>query len=194
MYFCRLFDCWSNVDVGYKTFAFNSSWFRRSSFFSCIFIYFIVMIMCLLMFSATVLQFEGHSHASSVPECFTWVDSGGKGLLLKSYFYLLLCVLGMWNHQIPCCSVSTDPSVFDSFSNLPILKVMTQNPVCATVETTILDALHIMHNGKFLHLPVLDSGENFLRIWILQCEYILPRCEPLNDNIIIVQRGVLLLV
>ncbi|XP_023517999.1 CBS domain-containing protein CBSCBSPB3 [Cucurbita pepo subsp. pepo] len=36
-------------------------------------------------------------------------------------------------------------------------KVMTQNPVCATVETTILDALHIMHNGKFLHLPVLDS-------------------------------------
>ncbi|XP_038881897.1 CBS domain-containing protein CBSCBSPB3-like [Benincasa hispida] len=35
-------------------------------------------------------------------------------------------------------------------------KVMTPNPECATVETTILDALHIMHDGKFLHLPVLD--------------------------------------
>ncbi|EOX92712.1 CBS / octicosapeptide/Phox/Bemp1 (PB1) domains-containing protein isoform 1 [Theobroma cacao] len=36
-------------------------------------------------------------------------------------------------------------------------KVMTPNPECATIETTILDALHIMHDGKFLHLPVLDK-------------------------------------
>lgn len=35
-------------------------------------------------------------------------------------------------------------------------KVMTPNPECATVDTTILEALHIMHDGKFLHLPVLD--------------------------------------
>ncbi|KAI5671926.1 hypothetical protein M9H77_12290 [Catharanthus roseus] len=35
-------------------------------------------------------------------------------------------------------------------------KVMTQNPECATLETTILEALHIMHDGKFLHLPVVD--------------------------------------
>ncbi|KAK9735557.1 hypothetical protein RND81_04G212700 [Saponaria officinalis] len=37
-------------------------------------------------------------------------------------------------------------------------KVMTSNPECATVDTTILEALHIMHDGKFLHLPVLDRG------------------------------------
>ncbi|KAK3016603.1 hypothetical protein RJ639_006526 [Escallonia herrerae] len=36
-------------------------------------------------------------------------------------------------------------------------KVMTPNPECATVETSILEALHIMHDGKFLHLPVLDK-------------------------------------
>ncbi|OMO52028.1 Phox/Bem1p [Corchorus capsularis] len=36
-------------------------------------------------------------------------------------------------------------------------KVMTPNPECASVDTTILDALHIMHDGKFLHLPVLDK-------------------------------------
>ncbi|CAK9183186.1 unnamed protein product [Ilex paraguariensis] len=35
-------------------------------------------------------------------------------------------------------------------------KVMTQNPECATVDTPILDALHYMHDGKFLHLPVVD--------------------------------------
>ncbi|KAA3456105.1 CBS domain-containing protein CBSCBSPB3-like isoform X1 [Gossypium australe] len=39
-------------------------------------------------------------------------------------------------------------------------KVMTPNPECVTVETTILDALHLMHDGKFLHLPVLDRDGN----------------------------------
>ncbi|KAL6219721.1 hypothetical protein ACLB2K_007480 [Fragaria x ananassa] len=39
-------------------------------------------------------------------------------------------------------------------------KVMTPNLECATLETTILDALHIMHEGKFLHLPVLDRDES----------------------------------
>lgn len=36
-------------------------------------------------------------------------------------------------------------------------KVMTPNPEYATVDTTILEALHIMHDGKFLHLPVVDK-------------------------------------
>ncbi|KAK1376100.1 CBS-PB1 domain contining protein [Heracleum sosnowskyi] len=36
-------------------------------------------------------------------------------------------------------------------------KVMTPNPECATVDTPIVDALHTMHDGKFLHLPVLNG-------------------------------------
>ncbi|CAN6578587.1 unnamed protein product [Malus baccata var. baccata] len=45
--------------------------------------------------------------------------------------------------------------------NLPpkttlVEKVMTPNPECATVDTPIVDALHTMHDGKFLHLPVVD--------------------------------------
>ncbi|CAF2292937.1 unnamed protein product [Brassica napus] len=36
-------------------------------------------------------------------------------------------------------------------------KVMTPNPETACMETTIVDALHVMHEGKFLHLPVLDK-------------------------------------
>jgi len=39
-------------------------------------------------------------------------------------------------------------------------QVMTPNPECGTIDTPILDALHIMHNGKFLHLPVLDRGKS----------------------------------
>ncbi|XP_076937854.1 CBS domain-containing protein CBSCBSPB1-like [Bidens hawaiensis] len=35
-------------------------------------------------------------------------------------------------------------------------KVLTPNPQCATIDTPIVDALHTMHDGKFLHLPVLD--------------------------------------
>ncbi|XP_031476549.1 CBS domain-containing protein CBSCBSPB5-like [Nymphaea colorata] len=38
----------------------------------------------------------------------------------------------------------------------PVEKVMTPNPECATVDTPIVDALHVMHDGKFLHLPVVD--------------------------------------
>lgn len=37
-----------------------------------------------------------------------------------------------------------------------IEKVMTPNPECATVDTPIVEALHTMHDGKFLHLPVVD--------------------------------------
>jgi len=36
-------------------------------------------------------------------------------------------------------------------------KVMTPNPDCTTADTTIVDALHTMHDGKFLHLPVVDK-------------------------------------
>lgn len=35
---------------------------------------------------------------------------------------------------------------------------MTPNPECGTVDTPIVDALHSMHDGKFLHLPVVDRG------------------------------------
>ncbi|KAF2575475.1 hypothetical protein F2Q70_00000542, partial [Brassica cretica] len=36
-------------------------------------------------------------------------------------------------------------------------QVMTQNPESTSVDTPIVEALHIMHEGKFLHLPVTDK-------------------------------------
>ncbi|POM61343.1 Myosin-like protein, partial [Phytophthora palmivora] len=42
-----------------------------------------------------------------------------------------------------------------------VSEVMTPNPEAAAPETSVLDAFHIMHDGKFLNLPVVDpeSGE-----------------------------------
>jgi CBS domain-containing protein len=34
---------------------------------------------------------------------------------------------------------------------------MTPNPECVGLDTTLVDALHTMHDGKFLHLPVVDQ-------------------------------------
>jgi hypothetical protein len=39
------------------------------------------------------------------------------------------------------------------------LQVMTPNPECVGLDTTLVDALHTMHDGKFLHLPVVDQGK-----------------------------------
>ncbi|KAK4719550.1 hypothetical protein R3W88_017888 [Solanum pinnatisectum] len=36
-------------------------------------------------------------------------------------------------------------------------RVMTPNPECASIDMPIVDALHTMHDGKFLHLPVIDK-------------------------------------
>jgi CBS-domain-containing membrane protein len=53
--------------------------------------------------------------------------------------------------------------------NLPsestlVEKVMTPNPECATLDTPIVDALHTMHDGKFLHLPVVDRDGDVVAI------------------------------
>ncbi|KAG9445917.1 hypothetical protein H6P81_012045 [Aristolochia fimbriata] len=46
----------------------------------------------------------------------------------------------------------------------PVEKVMTPNPECASVDTPIVDALHTMHDGKFLHLPVVDREGNVVAV------------------------------
>lgn len=43
-------------------------------------------------------------------------------------------------------------------------KVMTPNPKSTTVDTTIFEALHIMLDENFLHLPVVDKDGNVVAI------------------------------
>jgi CBS domain-containing protein len=38
-------------------------------------------------------------------------------------------------------------------------QLMTHGPQCATPETTITEAMEMMTEGRFRHLPVLDHGE-----------------------------------
>nr|CCA15731.1 myosinlike protein putative [Albugo laibachii Nc14] len=47
-------------------------------------------------------------------------------------------------------------------SKCHVSSVMTTNPYTATKDTTILETLHSMHNGQFLHVPVLDSSKKKL--------------------------------
>ncbi|XP_015616615.2 CBS domain-containing protein CBSCBSPB5 [Oryza sativa Japonica Group] len=46
----------------------------------------------------------------------------------------------------------------------PVEKVMTLDPECATVDMPILDALRIMQERKFLHLPVMDRDGSIVSI------------------------------
>ncbi|XP_048500852.1 CBS domain-containing protein CBSCBSPB1-like isoform X2 [Beta vulgaris subsp. vulgaris] len=53
--------------------------------------------------------------------------------------------------------------------NLPpdstlVEKIMTPNPACATVDMPIIDALHTMHDGIFLHLPVVDRDGDVVAV------------------------------
>ncbi|KAK2662365.1 hypothetical protein Ddye_000939 [Dipteronia dyeriana] len=53
--------------------------------------------------------------------------------------------------------------------NLPpestlVEKIMTPDPECATIDTPIVDALHTMHDGKFLHLPVVDRDGDVVAV------------------------------
>ncbi|CAL9119455.1 CBS domain-containing protein CBSCBSPB1 isoform X1 [Musa acuminata AAA Group] len=46
----------------------------------------------------------------------------------------------------------------------PVKKVMTPNPECGTIDTPIADALHTMHERKFLHLPVVDRDGDVVAV------------------------------
>ncbi|KAG5031910.1 hypothetical protein JHK85_015892 [Glycine max] len=46
----------------------------------------------------------------------------------------------------------------------PVEKVMTPNSVCVVIDTPIVDALHTMHDGKFLHLPAVDRDGSVVAV------------------------------
>jgi len=49
---------------------------------------------------------------------------------------------------------------------------MTPKPECVGLDTTLVDALHTMHDGKFLHLPVVNQG-NALILHFMMCDCIM---------------------
>lgn len=75
-----------------------------------------------------------------------------------------LCDMHLW--------LPKEDDVYLGTAPLFHLQVMTPNPECATIDTPIVDALHTMHDGKFLHLPVVDRGNILFRHyckWRINC-------------------------
>lgn len=70
--------------------------------------------------------------------------------LVETVYLNLVLYLGL---HFSCLFLSLLSDIYSTQS-----QVMTANPECAIIDTPIVDALHIMHNGKFLHLPVVDRG------------------------------------
>ena len=57
-------------------------------------------------------------------------------------------------------------------SHCLVSEAMTPNPDYASLDTTIVDALHIMHDGKFLHLPVVGRNGKVVGLTdVLQVTY-----------------------
>ncbi|XP_047332345.1 CBS domain-containing protein CBSCBSPB5-like [Impatiens glandulifera] len=83
------------------------------------------------------------SHVSSI---IVTVDSKPKGILTSKDMLMRLVAQNL------------------SPESTLVEKVMTQNPECARIDTPIIDALHTMHNGNFLHLLVVDKDGNAVAV------------------------------
>ncbi|CAH2070646.1 unnamed protein product [Thlaspi arvense] len=91
------------------------------------------------------------------------------GVTMKMVEYQSSSAMVMVENKLAGILTSKDILMRVIAQNLPpetttVEKVMTQNPESATVDTAIVDALHIMHNGKFLHLPVLDKDGDVVAV------------------------------
>jgi len=101
------------------------------------------------LFSMDFLQFQGSGPASTGTEFIARCNSGRKGTHTNWTIHTFF----PW-----FCSLSVHNS-FDYVLMYLYLKAMTANPDCATLDTSILDALHSMQDGKFLHIPVIGRSK-----------------------------------
>ncbi|KAJ0436368.1 putative PB1 domain, CBS domain-containing protein [Helianthus annuus] len=83
---------------------------------------------------ATKTMLECHTSSAIVT-----VDNKPRGILTSKDILMRVIALGL-----PPESTSVE-------------KVMTPSPECASIDTPIVEALHTMNKGKFLHLPVVDK-------------------------------------
>ncbi|KAL1218797.1 CBS domain-containing protein CBSCBSPB5 [Cardamine amara subsp. amara] len=97
------------------------------------------------------------------------LDETVLGVTMKMVEYQSSSAMVMLENKLVGILTSKDILMRVIAQNLPpgtttVEKVMTQNPESATVDMAIVDALHIMHNGKFLHLPVLDKDGDVVAV------------------------------
>ncbi|KAI3777671.1 hypothetical protein L1987_47472 [Smallanthus sonchifolius] len=90
---------------------------------------------------ATKTMLECHTSSAIVT-----IDSKPRGILTSKDILMRVIALGL------------------SPESTSVEKVMTPNPECASIDTPIVEALHTMNKGKFLHLPVVDKDGSVLAV------------------------------
>lgn len=106
------------------------------------------------------------------PALSTIISDNSKIVTVSPFDTVVMVTKKMLEFRISCAIVTVDNKPRGILTSKDILtrviaqdlpaestlveKVMTPNPECATIDTPIVDALHTMHDGKFLHLPVVD--------------------------------------
>ena len=107
------------------------------------------------------------------PSLSTLIPDDTKVLKVSPADTVLTVAKKMVENQSSCAVVMIEDKLRGIFTSKDILmrvvaenlppsettveQVMTENPESTTVDTPIVEALHIMHEGKFLHLPVTDK-------------------------------------
>ncbi|KAJ0236427.1 CBS domain-containing protein CBSCBSPB1 [Hirschfeldia incana] len=107
------------------------------------------------------------------PSLSTIIPDDTKVLKVSPADTVLTVAKKMVELQLSCAVVMVEDKLGGIFTSKDILmrvvaenlppsettmeQVMTPNPESTSVDTPIVEALHIMHEGKFLHLPVTDK-------------------------------------
>ncbi|XP_027356109.1 CBS domain-containing protein CBSCBSPB1 isoform X2 [Abrus precatorius] len=114
------------------------------------------------------------------PSLSTIIPENSKLVTVSPTDSVLTTTKKMVEHRTSCAVVAVDSKprgIFTSKDILmrviaqnlppestPVEKVMTPNPECVVIDTPIVDALHTMHDGKFLHLPVVDRDGSVVAV------------------------------
>ncbi|GLT30842.1 hypothetical protein SLA2020_056250 [Shorea laevis] len=114
------------------------------------------------------------------PSLLTIIEDNSKVVTVSPTETVLSVTKKMLGSQVSCAVVTVESKPGGILTSKDILmrviaqnlppestlmeKVMTPNPECATIDTPIVDALHIMHDGKFLHLPVVDKDGDIVAV------------------------------
>ncbi|MED6124725.1 CBS domain-containing protein cbscbspb4 [Stylosanthes scabra] len=114
------------------------------------------------------------------PSLSTIIPEKSKVIIVSPTDTVLATTKKMLELRVSCAVVTVDDKPCGILTSKDILmrviaqnlpasttlvdKAMTPNPECAKVDTAIVDALHTMQDGKFLHLPVLDKDGTVVAI------------------------------
>ena len=90
---------------------------------------------------------------TSVTECVRLMTAGKFGALIVMDGGRLIGIFTERDALNKVLAGSLDPS------NTKVSKVMTKDPYCIGPSTTVGDAMHVITERRFRHLPIVDNGK-----------------------------------